>query len=155
MGANTSGLEGLESETNFTQQEIRRLYKRFKKLDKDGNGTISSEEFLAIPDLALNPLVSRVISIFDKSGDGQVDFKEFIQALSVFSVKGDPEQKLRFAFQVYDIDRDGYICNKEMFQVLKMMVGNNLSDVQLQQLVDRTIIKADKDKDGKINFEEF
>jgi serine/threonine-protein phosphatase 2B regulatory subunit len=27
--------------------------------------------------------------------------------------------------------------------VLKMMVGNNLTDLQLQQLVDRTIIKAD------------
>ena len=35
------------------------------------------------------------------------------------------------------------------------MVGNNLNDVQLQQLVDRTIIKADKDMDGKISFEEF
>ena len=38
---------------------------------------------------------------------------------------------------------------------MKMMVGNNLNDVQLQQLVDRTIIKADKDMDGKISFEEF
>lgn len=36
-----------------------------------------------------------------------------------------------------------------------MMVGNNLNDVQLQQLVDRTIIKADTDFDGKISFEEF
>lgn len=36
-----------------------------------------------------------------------------------------------------------------------MMVGDNLNDVQLQQLVDRTIIKADTDKDGKISFDEF
>ena len=35
------------------------------------------------------------------------------------------------------------------------MVGNNLNDVQLQQLVDRTIIKADTDFDGKISFSEF
>ena len=35
------------------------------------------------------------------------------------------------------------------------MVGNNLNDIQLQQLVDRTIIKADEDLDGKISFEEF
>ena len=39
--------------------------------------------------------------------------------------------------------------------MLKMMVGNNLNEVQLQQLVDRTIIKADEDFDGKISFEEF
>jgi len=35
------------------------------------------------------------------------------------------------------------------------MVGNNLKDSQLQQIVDKTIIYADKDGDGKINFEEF
>ena len=30
------------------------------------------------------------------------------------------------AFKVYDVDRDGYISNGELFLVLKMMVGNNL-----------------------------
>lgn len=45
---------------------------------------------------------------------------------------------------------------------MKMMVGNNLTDLQLQQLVDRTIIKADlvlfylcQDYDGKISYPEF
>lgn len=36
-----------------------------------------------------------------------------------------------------------------------MMVGSNLNDVQLQQIVDKTILEADLDKDGKISFEEF
>jgi hypothetical protein len=30
------------------------------------------------------------------------------------------------AFKVYDMDRDEYISNGELFLVLKMMVGNNL-----------------------------
>ena len=30
------------------------------------------------------------------------------------------------AFKVYDMDRDGYISNGELFLVLKMMVGSNL-----------------------------
>lgn len=42
-----------------------------------------------------------------------------------------------------------------LFQVLKMMVGNNLKDTQLQQIVDKTIVFADKDEDGKISFDEF
>jgi serine/threonine-protein phosphatase 2B regulatory subunit len=33
------------------------------------------------------------------------------------------------------MDRDGYISNGELFIVLKMMVGNNLKDQQLQQVV--------------------
>ena len=59
------------------------------------------------------------------------------------------------AFRIYDIDRDGYISNGELFQVLKMMVGTNLKDAQLQQIVDKTIINADTDGDGKVSFEEF
>ncbi len=53
------------------------------------------------------------------------------------------------------MDRDGYISNGELFQVLKMMVGSNLKDSQLQQIVDKTILFHDKDGDGKISFEEF
>lgn len=69
------------------------------------------------------------------------------------------------------MDRDGFISNGELFQVrilnpsrvtrslllqvLKMMVGNNLKDSQLQQIVDKTILFHDKDGDGKISFQEF
>lgn len=96
-----------------------------------------------------------MIAIFDEDGGGDVDFQEFVSGLSAFSSKGNKEEKLRFAFKVYDVDRDGFISNGELFIVLKMMVGNNLKDVQLQQIVDKTIMEADKDQDGRISFEEF
>lgn len=96
-----------------------------------------------------------MIAIFDEDGGGDVDFQEFVSGLSAFSSKGNKDEKLHFAFKVYDIDRDGYISNGELFIVLKMMVGSNLKDVQLQQIVDKTIMEADKDGDGKISFEEF
>lgn len=96
-----------------------------------------------------------MIAIFDEDGGGDVDFQEFVTGLSAFSSKGNKQEKLRFAFKVYDIDRDGYISNGELFIVLKMMVGNNLKDIQLQQIVDKTIMEADKDQDGRISFEEF
>ena len=75
-----------------------------------------------------------MIAIFDEDGGGDVDFQEFVSGLSAFSSKGNKEEKLRFAFKVYDIDRDGYISNGELFIVLKMMVGSNLKDMQLQQV---------------------
>lgn len=162
-------------------EEIKRLGKRFKKLDIDGSGSLSKEEFMQIHDLQQNPLVQRVIDLFDSDGNGEVDFKEFINGISQFSVRGDKQAKLKcnqtslltyvrlltfcknisislfllrsVAFKVYDMDRDGYISNGELFAVLKMMVGSNLKDTQLQQIVDKTIINADKDGDGKINYE--
>ncbi|CAI2377346.1 unnamed protein product [Moneuplotes crassus] len=140
---------------NFSEDELKKLYKNFSKIDKDKSGTLEPEEFFDIPELAQNPLVKRVIAVLDKNTDGKISFLEFVQGLSSLSASASSEEKLRFAFQIYDVNNDGFISNGELFSVLKMMVGNNLNDTQLQQLVDRTIIKADEDMDGKISFEEF
>ena len=35
------------------------------------------------------------------------------------------------------------------------MTGKNLTNTQLQQIVDKTILYLDKDADGKISYEEF
>jgi len=148
-------MEDMEKRSNFNANELERLKKRFMKLDSDGSGSIDREEFLQLPQIANNPLASRMIAIFDEDGGGTVDFQEFVGGLSAFSSKGGREEKLRFAFKVYDMDRDGFISNGELFLVLKMMVGNNLKDAQLQEIVDKTIMEADKDGDGRLSFEEF
>ncbi|KAJ3300174.1 Calcineurin subunit B [Borealophlyctis nickersoniae] len=155
MGAAGSQLEDMVASSNFSAEEIQRLYKRFAKLDKDGSGTLEKDEFLSLPQVANNPLAHRLLAVFDEDGSGDIDFKEFITGLSAFSSKGNKKEKLRFAFMVYDMDRDGYISNGELFLVLKMMVGSNLKDNQLQQIVDKTIMEADLDMDGKISFDEF
>lgn len=136
-------------------EEIDRLRKRFMKLDKDSSGTISKEEFLSIPGVGSNPMAARLIETFDRDGSGDVDFQEFITGLSIFSTKGQKEDKLRFAFEIYDMDKDGYISNGELFLVLKTMVGKNLDKDQLQQVVDRTIMENDRDGDGRLSFAEF
>lgn len=73
------------------EEEIRRLHKRFKKIDTDKSGGVSLDEFLAVPYLMHNPLVKRVMEIFDADKNGQVDFKEFIDALSIFTSSGDQD----------------------------------------------------------------
>lgn len=62
---------------------------------------------------------------------------------------------MKTAFQVYDSNNDGYISNGDLFYILKILVGDNLTDIQIQQLVDRSIIMADKDLDGKLSYDEF
>ncbi|CAG9324472.1 unnamed protein product [Blepharisma stoltei] len=145
----------ISREIPFSQEELLMLEQRFRRLDIDGSGMLEPNEFFDIPELAQNPLVQRVISVFDKNGDGNISFYEFVTGLSKLSEAGSEDDKLRFLFSIYDMDKDGFISNGELFRVLKMMVGNNLTDIQLQQLVDRTLIRADEDFDGKISYPEF
>lgn len=150
------GAQSLPHIDGFSREEMTRLEKRFHKLDLDRSGSISVKEFLSVPELKENPLLQRVVDVFDSDLSGEVDFKEFVCGLAQFAaVRDNNDAKLEFIFRIYDMDRDGFISNGELFQVLKMMVGKNLTDSQLQQIVDKTILYLDKDDDGRISFDEF
>ena len=71
MGHNSS----LPRVDAFSPEEVQRLEKRFHKLDLDRSGTISMREFVSVPELKENPLVKRVVEIFDSDLSGEVDFK--------------------------------------------------------------------------------
>lgn len=48
--------------------------------------------------------------------------------LAQFAIRdNDHEQRLKFIFRIYDMDRDGFISNGELFQV--MMIQFYLSDI--------------------------
>jgi Ca2+-binding EF-hand superfamily protein len=61
--------------------EIKRLSRSFKRLDLNQNGSLSAEEFLAIPELQQNPLVRRVIDILDTDRNGEVDFQGIVDMM--------------------------------------------------------------------------
>eukprot|EP01126_Amoeba_proteus_P015497 TRINITY_DN169_c0_g1_i6.p1 TRINITY_DN169_c0_g1~~TRINITY_DN169_c0_g1_i6.p1 ORF type:complete len:102 (-),score=26.89 TRINITY_DN169_c0_g1_i6:455-760(-) len=88
-------IEDMKLMSNFSERELKRLHRRFKKLDTDGSGTLTIDEFMSIPELAVNPLLERVIQIFDENKDNEIQFSEFIKALSIFSDKGNKEGKLQ------------------------------------------------------------
>jgi len=152
---NDLGAPQPQAKKTFSSTEVKRLRTRFRKLDADDSGTLSVDEIMKLPNITENPLVRRVVDVFDTNGDGELDFQEFLNGLAQVANKADRRQKLAFAFRIYDIDKDGYISNGELFQALKTMVGSNLKDAQLQQAVDKTIMIHHKDGDGRIGFKEF
>ncbi|XP_078247609.1 calcineurin B homologous protein 1 isoform X1 [Pogona vitticeps] len=153
-----------------SHSQITRLYSRFTSLDKGENGTLSREDFQRIPELAINPLGDRIINAFFPEGEDQVNFRGFMRTLAHFRPIEDNEKskdqngpeplnsrsnKLHFAFRLYDLDKDDKISRDELLQVLRMMVGVNISDEQLGSIADRTIQEADQDGDSAISFAEF
>ena len=58
--------------------------------------------------------------VFDTNNSGELDFTEFVRGLAMFTTKNvDRDKKLEFLFNIYDMDRDGFICNSELFEVEK------------------------------------
>jgi len=155
----------IQDDTGFTPNQIERLYSRFTSLDREDCGTLSREDFLRIPELAINPLGDRIVNAFfeDSNADDRVNFRQFMHVLARFRpIKKDSdnelnsrEQKLRFAFKMYDINNDGMISRDELLSILHMMVGANIGEEQLASIAERTILEADQDNDQMISLDEF
>ena len=60
-----------------------------------------------------------VFRTFDTDGDRKLDFREFMTALNMTARAG-PQERLKWAFQMYDIDQSGEITVDECDVLLQV-----------------------------------
>jgi Ca2+-binding EF-hand superfamily protein len=148
MGAGSSSelspedIEEIHTLTQFSRQEVQRLYRRFKDLDRSNTGLLSAADFVAIPEFAINPLGLRIVALFDTNGTDTINFKQFCETLSAFRPDAPLEKKLALVFRLYDGDNNDKIERDELFNVVKRMVGSHIPEPQLWQLVDKVILDS-------------
>ncbi|NWU70408.1 EFCB1 protein, partial [Pterocles burchelli] len=113
-------------------------------------------------------MMDRVFHIFDRDNNGCISVVEWVEGLSVF-LRGTLEEKMKYCFEVYDLNGDGYISREEMFQMLRNSLLKQPSeedpDEGIKDLVDIALKKmasiyslgylSDYDHDGKVSFMDF
>lgn len=89
----------------------------FNTLDSDHSGIVSfevSDPFPLVIYVNILPLVLRTLCMLSRHAHHTL--QEFVQNLSTL-LRGTMEEKLRWTFQLYDINGDGFITREEMTDI--------------------------------------
>lgn len=155
----------LASETAFTVKEVEALFDLFMRISNSviHDCLIHKEEL----QLALfrnserqNLFADRVFHLFDRKQNGVIEFGEFVRSLSVFHPKARAEDKVQFAFKLYDLRQTGYIEREEVKEMLDALLGESsstmaLTDDVIETILDMTFAEADTKIEGRIDQEEW
>ncbi|XP_068030516.1 calsenilin-like isoform X2 [Anomalospiza imberbis] len=98
---------------------------------------------------------------FDADRNGALCFQDFAVGLSVL-LRGTEQQKLKWTFDLYDVNKDGYVTKEDMLEIMKSiyaMMGRctepALGASAPAQHVELFFQKMDRNRDGVVTFEEF
>ncbi|RUS69442.1 hypothetical protein EGW08_022794 [Elysia chlorotica] len=153
-------LDDYQTLTYLSKKEILHVFKRFKSLapglvDANKNVKLPLSKITEMPELKVNPFRDQICKVFSSSGDGMT-FEDFLDMMSVFSDGAPKNVKVEYAFRVYDFDGDDLISDTDLQNVIEKLTGaNQLSEADMQQLIENIMEEADLDDDKTLSFAEF
>ena len=133
-------------------EEIKKLKEEFDKIDINKDGEISKEELIKCLEKCYpyQEAVEKAEKIFNEiafNNDGCINFSEFLTA-NFKKEKLLSEKALEKAFNLFDIDGNGYITLEELKESMPVEIT---SKIEWRELIE----EVDKDGDCQISFEEF
>ncbi|XP_005526410.2 PREDICTED: lysophosphatidylcholine acyltransferase 2 isoform X4 [Pseudopodoces humilis] len=112
-------------------------------------GRIGIEEFAEYLKLPISDVLRELFLLFDRNGDGTIDFREYVIGLSILCNPANTEETIRMAFKLFDMDEDGTITEDEFASIIQSALGLPELDVSV------LFKEIDADETGKLSYEEF
>ncbi|KAL9971401.1 hypothetical protein ACROYT_G023921 [Oculina patagonica] len=141
----------------FSNEQIEEFEGAFSVFDVRGSGLIRvSAVFPLIRSLGHNPLEAKVwvfMNELDLTANRKLKFEEFLRLMAALIMDEDNnEEHALDSIRVFDCEERGYISSEELETALKRMPGKaQMTEFELRDI----LRKADPDKDGKINIQDF
>ena len=99
----------LVASTHYGEEEIHRLHAQFAADVAGGVVAFSNfQAFLCTVNVESYDVARMLFRGFDANDDGVVTFHELVRGLSAMT-RGTNEERLHFAFRMYDEDRNGFL----------------------------------------------
>ncbi|NWX89777.1 PCAT2 acyltransferase, partial [Nothoprocta pentlandii] len=112
-------------------------------------GRIGIEEFAEYLKLPVSDVLKELFLLFDRNGDGTIDFREYVIGLSILCNPANTEETIQMAFKLFDMDDDGTITEDEFACIIQSALG--LPELDVSQLFK----EIDADETGKLSYDEF
>lgn len=125
--------------------------------DRDHNNVIDQKELhTVLSALGMNPTKEQIEAMLAEvdtvEHDGQIQYEEFERFMAkTYKGRDHEEDELREAFKVFDKDNNGFICKRELMDVITAVGDSPCTEEEAEQLLQ----EADINNDGKISYDEF
>ncbi|KAL3283305.1 hypothetical protein HHI36_006453 [Cryptolaemus montrouzieri] len=113
-------------------------------------------KILQYPELSVNPFGDRICKVFSSNQDGDCTFEDFLDMMSVLSEAAPKSVKAEHAFRIFDFDGDDMLGVSDLTKVIERLVDKNqLTESDMEHLIENILEEADLDDDGALSFAEF
>jgi len=132
---------------------LRQVYQRFIEIDTEDYGFVTYEAFCLVLRRAQGPVMRRAFDAFDVERLGEIDLRQFVVGMSMFT-SSPIQDKLRFAFMMYDEEQVGSISRDEFSELLKAM-SPYLPSPRRENHIQRTYALHGLHPNARLSFNEF